>query len=254
MSIDLRLVAGVLAASLLTSGSARGQEPSPSPPPVEEPTLDDTIEAGEADAEEPARRRIDEVERIRRPLLHDPGRGRLPLRGRRLLPGRGERGAVPRPRAAKARSATPASSSRGASSPSGSGRSPIRPGSCTTAPPTSSWCGRPGSWWQVPGAVGPFLHRPHQGRLLPQQGHGRLRGLDDGARHDQRRHHPDPGRRHQVARLAAQAAHPVEPRRLRRTGSPRGRASRPTTTSSSAAWPGFRSRPRRRPRPCSTSG
>src|SRR5688572_30712897 len=70
MNIDLRLVAGLLAASLLTSGFARGQEPSasasaspspspsPSPAVVGEPTLDDTIEAGEADSEEPARRRM----------------------------------------------------------------------------------------------------------------------------------------------------------------------------------------------------
>ena len=58
MSTDLRLVAGMLAASLLTPGYARGQEPSPSPPAVEEPTLDDTLEAGEADSEEPARRRM----------------------------------------------------------------------------------------------------------------------------------------------------------------------------------------------------
>src|SRR5687767_10977783 len=64
MNIDLRLVAGVLAVSLLTSGNARGQEPSPAPSPspspavLEEPTLDDTIEAGEADSEEPARRRM----------------------------------------------------------------------------------------------------------------------------------------------------------------------------------------------------
>ena len=102
-------------------------------------------------------------------------------------------------------------------------------------------------------AVGPHLRRPHQGRVLPEQGHDRLLGLDDGALHDQRRHHPDPGRRHQVARLPAQAAHPLEPRRLRRTGSPRGRASRPTTRRSSAAWPGFPS-PTRRPAPSSTSG
>src|SRR6188472_1461531 len=60
MSTDLRLLAGVLAVSLLTPGFVRGQEPSPSPSPspAVDGTLDDTLEAGEADAEEPARRRM----------------------------------------------------------------------------------------------------------------------------------------------------------------------------------------------------
>jgi phosphate-selective porin OprO/OprP len=55
MNIEARLVAGVLAVWYLTPGSARGQEPVPAESP---PTLDDTIEAGEAEAVPPRRRLV----------------------------------------------------------------------------------------------------------------------------------------------------------------------------------------------------
>jgi hypothetical protein len=67
MNIDARLVACALAVGFLTPGLARGQEPVPSPVPVPSqepaaaetpPTLDDTIEAGEALAKEPPRRLV----------------------------------------------------------------------------------------------------------------------------------------------------------------------------------------------------
>ena len=50
-----RLVACALAVSCLTPGSARGQDP---PPPEKPPTLDDSIEAGEALAKDPRRRLV----------------------------------------------------------------------------------------------------------------------------------------------------------------------------------------------------
>jgi phosphate-selective porin OprO and OprP len=55
MNIDPLLVGGVLAIAFLTPGPARGQEPIPSEEP---PTLDDTIEAGEALAKDPRRRLV----------------------------------------------------------------------------------------------------------------------------------------------------------------------------------------------------
>jgi phosphate-selective porin OprO and OprP len=55
MNIDPLLVGGVLAIAFLTPGPARGQEPIPSEKP---PTLDDTIEAGEALAKDPRRRLV----------------------------------------------------------------------------------------------------------------------------------------------------------------------------------------------------
>jgi len=77
MNIDRFLVGGALAFSFLTPGSARGQEPSPTPAPAASPspaaspapeatpspeaspsTLDDKIEAGEALAKDPRRRLV----------------------------------------------------------------------------------------------------------------------------------------------------------------------------------------------------
>ena len=65
---------------------------------------------------------------------------------------------APTPRTTRARSSSTLESgfkvrdarlfSGGASS--ASGRSPRRPGSCTTAPPTSGSFDRPGSWWRCP--------------------------------------------------------------------------------------------------------
>ena len=50
----------------------------------------------------------------------------------------------------------------------------------------------------VPELLGQHLRRPHQGRLLDQQDHGRLPGLDERESRDQRRASAHPGRRHQV--------------------------------------------------------
>ena len=55
MNIEPLLVGGVLAIAFLTPGLARGQEPIPSEKP---PTLDDTLEAGEALAKDPPRRLV----------------------------------------------------------------------------------------------------------------------------------------------------------------------------------------------------
>jgi phosphate-selective porin OprO/OprP len=57
MSTDLRLLAGVLAVSLLTPGFVRGQEPSPSPSPSA-PVVEDALQAGGSSADPPARRLI----------------------------------------------------------------------------------------------------------------------------------------------------------------------------------------------------
>ena len=59
--------------------------------------------------------------------------------------------------------------------------------------------GRPGSWSMYRNVRRP-LRRADQGRLLDQQDHGRLPGLDQRARDDERRADPDSGRRFQVER------------------------------------------------------
>ena len=65
------------------------------------------------------------------------------------------------------------------------------------------------------GDLGTYLRRPHQGGLLAEQGDDRLRRMDDRACPDERRDAADSRRRHQVAGLRAQGAHPLEPRVLR---------------------------------------
>ena len=55
MNIDPLLVACALAVSCLTPVAARGQDPAPAEEP---PTLDDTIDAGEALANDPPRRLV----------------------------------------------------------------------------------------------------------------------------------------------------------------------------------------------------
>ena len=61
-----------------------------------------------------------------------------------------------------------------------------------------------------------LLPRASKRGVLSQQGHGRLRRLDHGEIHDERRDHSAAGRRYQVAWLFEAARLPVEPRLLQR--------------------------------------
>ena len=246
MSIDPRLVAFVLAVSLLTPGSARGQEPASRE--AHHPGRRDRggRSAGQGPPA-PAR----EVERIRGPQFHAEGRGRRPLRGRLVRPGRGEQGAI----RASAGGEGPRRPLRlqGALLPQVEAGDHLFPRAHVRRPHRRV----PGAGDRDHGggarAVGAFLRRPHQGRVLPEQGHGRLLGLDDRSAPrsatPRSRSWPTASSGSAICPSSASCGTSASTR----TCCPRGRASRPTTPSSSAAWPGSPSCPRRRAR-FSTSG
>ena len=130
-------------------------------------------------------------------------------------------------------SAMRASSSAGASRRSG--RSRGRRASCTTSSRTSGSFRQTGLMVAVPGDLQPLLRRAREGGVQSQQGDDGLRRLDDGAPSVHRRDRPAACRRHQVARLRADAIICSGMSACSRTGCRGADRSRPTTTSSSCA-------------------
>ena len=63
---------------------------------------------------------------------------------------------------------------------------------------------------RCPGNLGPYRRWPYQRRLLDEQGHDRIWGLDHGAPTHQRRDPSHPRRRRQMARLRAESEDPLE--------------------------------------------
>ena len=156
--------------TLATARAASGQATQPAAAPAVDPTgTDDTIEAGEADAESP-RRRLIRWNEYEGPFFTIRVGWRLALRLRRLFSGRRQQAAVPA-RVGPTSSATPGSCSR-------DGFKFKRPVTWSSGlmydGATDSWLFREtGIMVDGPGALGSRLRRPHQGRLLAQQGHGR---------------------------------------------------------------------------------
>ena len=93
-----------------------------------------------------------------------------------------------------------------------------------------------------------LLHWAPKGGLLSQQGHGRLRRLDHGEIHDERRDHSAAGGRYQVAWLFKKAWLSLEPRLLQRCGVQRASRFLHTPARRSHALRGCRCIRRRRAR------